>query len=119
MGRPDPFEQEPSDREAPGPGALGPKPLDRDSWERDSWEREQRSLTGAFAAAKLTVEELWLRYFALGGDAGKVEIEAYLSGLMPLPTLQHNILAHAINERLDELGPPPRAHYRSDADENG
>lgn len=74
-------------------------------------DEHQRALTEAFGGAQLTVEELWLRYFALGGDAGKVEIEAYLSGLMPLPSLQHNILAHAVNERLDELG-PRRAPYR-------
>ncbi len=79
------------------------------------FDEHQRQLAVAFPGAKLTVEELWLRYFALGGDAGKVEIEAYLSGLMPLPSLQHNILAHAINERLDELGPPQRAPYRPDA----
>jgi hypothetical protein len=77
-------------------------------------DEHQRDLTEAFAGSKLTVEQLWLRYFTLGGDAGKVEIEAYLAGLMPLPSLQHNILAHAINERLDELGPPRRAPYRPD-----
>ena len=83
----------------------------------DSLPRDQHQydLAEAFAASQLTVEELWLRYFALGGDAGKVEIEAYLAGLMPLPSLQHNILAHAINERLDELG-PRRAPYRPDSD---
>jgi hypothetical protein len=78
-------------------------------------DEHQRKLVAAFAASQLSVEALWLRYFALGGDAGKVEIEAYLSGLMPLPSLQHNILAHAINERLDELG-PRRAPYRPDSD---
>ena len=80
-----------------------------------SLDEHQRRLTEAFSAAELSVEELWLRYFAIGGDAGKVEIEAYLAGLMPLPSLQHNILAHAINERLDELG-PRRAPYRPDSD---
>ena len=79
------------------------------------FDESQRALTEAFAGSKLTVEELWLRYFSLGGDAGKVEIEAYLAGLMPLSSLQHNILAHAVNERLDELGPPRRAPYRSDS----
>jgi hypothetical protein len=78
-------------------------------------DRFQRELAEAFAGSKLTVEELWLRYFALGGDAGKVEVEAYLSALMPLPPLQHNILAHAVNERLDELG-PRRAPYRPDTE---
>jgi hypothetical protein len=81
-----------------------------------SSDEHQRALTEAFRGAELTVEELWLRYFALGGDAGKVEVEAYLSGLMPLPSLQHNILAHAINERLDELG-PRRAPYRPDTED--
>ena len=83
-----------------------------DSLPRD---QHQHDLAEAFTVSQLTVEELWLRYFALGGDAGKVEIEAYLAGLMPLPSLQHNILAHAINERLDELG-PRRAPYRPDSD---
>lgn len=81
----------------------------------EPFDEHQRQLARAFAGSKLTVEELWLRYFALGGDAGKVEIEAYLSQLMPLPSLQHNVLAHAINERLDELGPPERAPYRPDS----
>ncbi|MGW3482903.1 hypothetical protein [Rhodococcus indonesiensis] len=67
----------------------------------------------ALRAAGLEVEELWLRYFALGGEAGKVEIEAYLNGLLPLPSLQHDLLAHAINERLDELA-PPRAPYATE-----
>jgi hypothetical protein len=56
------------------------------------------------------MNELWLRYFALGGDAGPTEVDAYLNGLMPFSQLQHNILALAINERLNEL-PPPRAPY--------
>jgi hypothetical protein len=82
-------------------------------------DRYQREVALAFGGTKLTLEELWLRYFALGGDAGKVEIEAYLAGLMPLPSLQHNILAHAINERLDEIGPPRRAPYRPDSGASG
>jgi len=34
----------------------------------------------------------------------------YLNALMPFSEYQHNILAHAVNERLDEL-PPARAPY--------
>ncbi|AYA23417.1 hypothetical protein C6369_001915 [Rhodococcus rhodochrous] len=70
-------------------------------------------LLAALRAVGLEVEELWLRYFALGGEVGKVEIEAYLSGLLPLPALQHDLIAHAINERLDELA-PPRAPYAAE-----
>ena len=70
----------------------------------------QRELSRAFSHAELTVQELWLRYFALGGDAGPTEIDAYLNGLMGLSEFQHNILALAVNERLAEM-PPPQAPY--------
>jgi stage II sporulation SpoE-like protein len=66
-------------------------------------DEQQRLLVVGYQRAELTMEQLWLRYFALGGDAGLMEVEAYLHGLMPLPALQRDILAHAINERLDEL----------------
>jgi len=70
----------------------------------------QRQLAQAFSHAELTVHELWVRYFALGGEAGATEVEAYLNALMPLPAGEHNILAQAVNERLNEL-PPRRAPY--------
>jgi hypothetical protein len=70
-----------------------------------------RSLLGAFRDAKLTLEQLWLRYFALGGDAALIEVEGYLQGLLPLPALQHDMLAHALNERLDVLASSRRAPY--------
>lgn len=71
----------------------------------------------AVRATGLSLEELWLRYFGLGGDAGKIEIDAYLSGLAPLSSLQHDLLAHAINERLDEIA-PPRAPYAEELPRN-
>lgn len=77
---------------------------------KDHTSRHQRELRSAYGHAELTVQELWLRYFALGGDAGPTEVDAYLNGLMPLSQAQHNILALAVNERLEEL-PPPRAPY--------
>ena len=74
-------------------------------------QQTRRSLLGAFRDADLSIEQLWLRYFALGGDAALIEIEGYLQGLMPLPALQHDMLAHALNERLDELASSRRAEY--------
>jgi len=72
----------------------------------------------AFPRTGLTMEQLWTRYFALGGDVGLLEVDAYVQGLMPLSALQGDVLAHAVNERLDELTwrrrvpysflPPPR-----------
>ena len=72
---------------------------------------DQRGLADAFGHAQLSCSALWLRYFALGGDAGPLELDAYLNGLMPMSGLQHNMIALAINERLDELPPRARAPY--------
>ena len=71
----------------------------------------QRELRWAFSHAELTVTELWLRYFALGGDAGPTEVDAYLNAVMPFSEHQHNILAHAVNERLNELSPARAPYY--------
>ena len=75
-------------------------------------DEQLRVLKVAVQRAGLTVDQLWLRYFALGGDAGRVEVDAYLHGLMPLPPPQRDMLAHAVNERLDELLQEHRVPYR-------
>jgi hypothetical protein len=67
----------------------------------------------AYEASNLTVAELWLRYFALGGEASELEVDAYVNGAIALPAIQHDMLAHAINERLDEIA-PPEAPYSKD-----
>jgi hypothetical protein len=72
---------------------------------------QQRTLVLALQRAELTTDELWLRYFALGGTAELMEVEAYAHGLAGLPSLQRDILAHAANERLDELTWHHRASY--------
>ncbi|MEY9777095.1 hypothetical protein [Arthrobacter sp. MW3 TE3886] len=73
---------------------------------------QRRGITAALSHTGLNVDELWLKYFTLGGQAGELEVEAYLHGAMSLPDLQRDILAHAVNERLDALNSTaPRAPY--------
>ena len=74
-------------------------------------DEQRRSVTALLPRADLTVEQLWLDYFALGGEAGQVEVEAYVAGLMPLPALQRDLLAQAVNERLDQVAGTLRASY--------
>lgn len=74
-------------------------------------DEQRRALTRALTRSELTLEQLWRRYFELGGNEGLIEVEAYLHGLMPLPALQRDMLAHAVNERLDELTWPHRVPY--------
>jgi hypothetical protein len=50
--------------------------------------------------------ELWLRYFELGGMSTGTgfELEAYLFGVLVPSAHDHDVIAHALNERFVELG---------------
>jgi hypothetical protein len=74
-------------------------------------EQQASALRDAFRHAELTVEELWMRFFGLGGDADLITVDAHLAGLVPLPRAQSDVLALAINERLDELVSRRRVPY--------
>lgn len=54
--------------------------------------------------ADLSQVELWLRYFGLGGMTPALEFEAILFGLMAPTDYDHDVIAHALNERFTELG---------------
>ncbi|MGY1782520.1 PP2C family protein-serine/threonine phosphatase [Geodermatophilus sp. SYSU D01036] len=68
-------------------------------------------LVAALRHAELTLEQLWLRYFELGGNADLFDVEAHLDGLAQLPDLDGDLLAVAVNERLDELSAARRVPY--------
>jgi hypothetical protein len=60
--------------------------------------------------AALSVEDLWLRYFGLGGLATFNEVCAHLRGA-GLDDHEHDVLVHALNERFLELGLDSRIPY--------
>lgn len=62
----------------------------------------------------LTLQQLWLRYLALTGTCAIIEIDAFLHGLSTLPAGEQDKLAHALNERLDELYRASRVPYLAD-----
>lgn len=73
---------------------------------------QRRRFEESLRHADVSIEELWLRYFSLGGQTGQFEVEAYIHGAMALPALQRDLLAHALNEWLDEMqSQEPRAPY--------
>ena len=72
---------------------------------------QQAALRDGYAHADLSLEQLWTRYFALGGSADLMDVDAYLTGLTSFPDNQRDLLAHAVNERLDELVEPYRVPY--------
>lgn len=84
--------------------------------------QSQRELSRhAQVSARLSTDELWLRYFALGGTAGPVELDAYLNSALDLPAEQRDRVSLAINEHIDATVATVRAPYvrplRSAADQ--
>jgi hypothetical protein len=46
----------------------------------------------------LSIDQLWMRYFELGGKADPLELEAILGGILKPEAYQFNVIAHALNE---------------------
>jgi hypothetical protein len=63
--------------------------------------RNQR-MDAARVRAELTVQDLWLRYLALGGTSDAFDLDGYLQALVPLGTFQEDVLAQALNEALED-----------------
>jgi hypothetical protein len=64
-------------------------------------ERHHR-MDAARVRAELTVQNLWLRYVALGGTGDAFDLDGYLQGLVPLAIFQQDVLAQALNEALED-----------------
>ncbi len=64
--------------------------------------------------AGLSHGELWLRYFELGGMSSAFELEAFLYGALQPSPHDHDVVAHALNERFVELGGNHPVPYAGD-----
>ncbi len=64
--------------------------------------------------AKLSHSELWMRYFQLGGMCSSPQLQAFLDGALEPSDRDHDIIAHAINERFVELGGSHPVPYTGD-----
>ena len=61
----------------------------------------------------MTMLELWIAYFALGGHHDKGTLTAYLEGNGDTPTnSDHDIIVHALNESYHDHGENLRLPYR-------
>ena len=70
--------------------------------------REVLSETG------LSLEDVWISYYGLGGEVSNFELEAYLGGLLLLQDQECDLLADAMNDLLAELGAQRRVSHCSD-----
>ena len=64
--------------------------------------------------AELSHRELWLRYFELGGMSTALQLEAFLYGALEPSAHDHDIVAHALNERFVEMGRDNPVPYTED-----
>lgn len=62
------------------------------------------ALNVAREAAGLSMSELYLRYFGLGGMSPALELEAVVYGALATTSLDRDRIVHALNERFTELG---------------
>ena len=65
-------------------------------------DERHRRMDAARVRAELSVQDLWLRYVALGGTGDAFELDGYLQGLVPLDAFQQDVLAQTLNESLED-----------------
>ena len=65
-------------------------------------DERHRHMDATRVRAELTVQDLWLRYVALGGTGDAFDLDGYLQGLVPLEAFQQDVLAQALNEALED-----------------
>jgi hypothetical protein len=67
--------------------------------------------------ADLSQDELWMRYFELGGMSTELQVEAFLFGALQPSSHDHDVIAHAINERMVEMGGNHPVPYAEDGED--
>ena len=70
-------------------------------------------LEAARQQAGMTFQDLWIAYFALGGTAHPEKVRAYLGGRVA-PSMDYDVIAHAINERFADQGENHPVPYRDE-----
>jgi hypothetical protein len=73
------------------------------------------SLFDGLQLSGMTPTELWLRYYAVGGDAGELEVEACALGLLTPDPHEHNLIAQALNEHFIDGGEDHPVRYWDDS----
>ena len=63
---------------------------------------QARLLHHTIVGVGISVHHLWWHYFSLGGNAGPLEVDAYLHQALHLPRLDSQLLDHAADELLTD-----------------
>jgi hypothetical protein len=60
----------------------------------------------------LSYLNVWIDYFALGGNLTAVQLTAYLRGERDVSVVDHNVVVHALNEAFVDRGDNHPLAYR-------
>ncbi|MFN2506024.1 MAG: hypothetical protein ABR540_17680 [Acidimicrobiales bacterium] len=52
----------------------------------------------------MSVRDVWVGYFSVGGNGSMLEVERWLSGASDIPAREHDMLAQAVNDRFTDHG---------------
>lgn len=77
-------------------------------------QEPEKALHEAREDCGLTQEQLWLRYFGLGGMRPELEVEAIMYGALEPTDVDRDRIVHALNERFTELGRNHPVPYTDD-----
>ena len=58
--------------------------------------------------------DLWFHYFELGGMGSELDLEAFLADILEPSPHDHDLIAHALNERFSEIGQNHPVPYLAD-----
>jgi hypothetical protein len=72
------------------------------------------SLATGLAMTDLSIDDFWLRYFALGGCYPRRVLEEYIYGGGCGSAPEHDVAAHALNEYLTDHGMDHPVAYATD-----
>ncbi len=67
-------------------------------------DEHRPSLDGARREAALSMDDLWLRYISLGGNATLSEMAAFVTSAAPPSRHDHDLVAQALNECFLDMG---------------
>ena len=70
------------------------------------------SLDAARLKLNMTMLDLWVAYFALGGQRDARAMGAYVQGRTTASDSDHNVIVHALNETFNERDQDSPVPYR-------
>lgn len=65
--------------------------------------RQHWFTVGAASRPGVDLDDVWMNYMSMGGSCADIEVSAYLHGLLLLDPIQRDLVAHAVNEQLDDI----------------